>query len=193
MLPSRIGGERFARTSLKKTRCVVTYRKHARLFSSQFSSLASIQLFFLWLNSFKSGLVCQWKPFCIPVGESFQKAYLEEWVYTGDDSSDQNFQRLCRTQTTKAASPKQDFVLMHLQHLEQPDALTWEPVGPQGLLPSGNKLRHHCLLHNVGAILFTRSSSVPFLNAWSCLYQVKRYCQASKKLSPRAQTSSPRG
>ena len=30
MLPSRIGGERLSRTSLTKTRCVVTCRTHAR-------------------------------------------------------------------------------------------------------------------------------------------------------------------
>ena len=35
------------------------------------------------------GWVCQWKPFWIPVGETFQKAYLEELVYSGDDSSDE--------------------------------------------------------------------------------------------------------
>ena len=34
-----------------------------------------------------SGWVCQWKPFWIPVGDSFQKAYLEEWIHMGDDSS----------------------------------------------------------------------------------------------------------
>ena len=32
-------------------------------------------------------LVCQWKPFWIPIGDSFQNAYLEEWIHTGDDSS----------------------------------------------------------------------------------------------------------
>ena len=34
-----------------------------------------------------SGWVCEWKPFWIPIGESFQKAYLEEWIHMGDDSS----------------------------------------------------------------------------------------------------------
>ena len=27
--------------------------------------------------------ICQWKPFWISVGDSFQKAYLEEWVRVG--------------------------------------------------------------------------------------------------------------
>ena len=30
-----------------------------------------------------TGLVLQWKPFWIPVGDSFQKAYLEEWLRVG--------------------------------------------------------------------------------------------------------------
>ena len=33
------------------------------------------------------GQVCQWEPYWIPIGESFQKAYLEEWIHMGDDSS----------------------------------------------------------------------------------------------------------
>ena len=45
-----------------------------------------------------SGWVCQWKAFWIPVGESFQKAYLEEWIY--------------RAQATKATSPKQNYAMM---------------------------------------------------------------------------------
>ena len=35
-----------------------------------------------------AGWVCQWKPFWIPVDDSFKKAYLEEWVYQGADSSE---------------------------------------------------------------------------------------------------------
>ena len=34
-----------------------------------------------------SGCVCQWKPFWIPVGDHLQKAYLEEWLRVGDDST----------------------------------------------------------------------------------------------------------
>ena len=34
-----------------------------------------------------TGWVCQWKPFWIPTGGSFQKAYLEDWVYINPDSS----------------------------------------------------------------------------------------------------------
>ena len=53
-----------------------------------------------------SGWVCQWKPFWIPVGESFQKAYLEEWIYTSDDSSDEqvfaNFPALVQSRGNKS-------------------------------------------------------------------------------------------
>ena len=34
-----------------------------------------------------SGWICRWKPFWIPVGDNFQKAYLEEWLRVGDDST----------------------------------------------------------------------------------------------------------
>ena len=32
--------------------------------------------------------VCQMKPFWIPVGDSFKKAFVEEWVFVSGDSSD---------------------------------------------------------------------------------------------------------
>ena len=32
--------------------------------------------------------VCQWKPFWILVGDSFKKAFVEEWVFVSGDSSD---------------------------------------------------------------------------------------------------------
>ena len=38
-----------------------------------------------------SGWVCQWKPLQILVGESFQKAYLEEWTHMGGDSSGEQY------------------------------------------------------------------------------------------------------
>ena len=68
------------------------------------------QAFFLCLNSL-SGWVCQWKPFWIHVGESFQKAHLEEWKNTGDDSSDEqgtaNFRTLVQGQGNKDFTSKQ--------------------------------------------------------------------------------------
>ena len=35
----------------------------------------------------KSGWVCQWKPFWIPVEGSFKKAVMEEWVLISDEPS----------------------------------------------------------------------------------------------------------
>ena len=47
-----------------------------------------------------SGWICQWKPFLIPVGDSFQKAYLEDWVHMGDDSSS-NLGEQCMVQSAE--------------------------------------------------------------------------------------------
>ena len=35
-----------------------------------------------------TGWVCQWKPFWIPVDDSFKKACVEEWVFQVSDTSD---------------------------------------------------------------------------------------------------------
>ena len=35
-----------------------------------------------------TGSVCQWKPFWIPVDDSFHMAYVEEWVFQVTDTSD---------------------------------------------------------------------------------------------------------
>ena len=86
-----------------------------------------------------SGWVCQWKPSWIPVGESFQKAYLEEWVYTGDDSSDgqgfANFLALVQGPGNKghiSKSKLREDAPPAPRPAAQPDALPWDPVGPQG-------------------------------------------------------------
>ena len=72
--------------------------------------------------------VCQWKPFWIPVGESFKKAFLEEWVFVGGDSSDEqnvlDFRVLHSTDhagcTPETPRPSR-----------QPDSLPSEPTRPQ--------------------------------------------------------------
>ena len=38
-----------------------------------------------------TGWVCQWKPFWIPVDDSFKKAFVEEWVFQVTDTSDFSF------------------------------------------------------------------------------------------------------
>ena len=37
-----------------------------------------------------TGWACQWKPFWIPVEDSFKKAYLEEWVFINNASSERS-------------------------------------------------------------------------------------------------------
>ena len=81
-----------------------------------------------------SGWVCQWKPFWIPVGESFQKAYLEEWIHMGDSC-------MANVPTLVQSAGYKDYTSKHKPPEDAPsaprpagqlDALTWEPVGPQG-------------------------------------------------------------
>ena len=74
-----------------------------------------------------------------PCCESFQKAYLEEWVYTGDDSSDEqefaDFPALVRDPGNKSYISKsklRDDAPPASGPAGQPDALPWEPIIPQG-------------------------------------------------------------
>ena len=80
-----------------------------------------------------SGWVCQWKPFWIPVGESFKKAHLEEWIFTGDDSSDEqgftNFPMII--QSTSNTDHIRDDAPPAPRPARQPDSLRWEPSRPQ--------------------------------------------------------------
>ena len=81
---SRIGGVRLARTCAG-LRLFVRMRG---CFQGNPVVWQAFRCFcFLWPYFPMSGWVCQWKPFWIPIGESFQKVYLEEWIYMGDDSS----------------------------------------------------------------------------------------------------------
>ena len=105
------------------------------------------------------------------------------------------FLRLCRAQATKATSPNQNYVMMHLQHLDQRSSLmlfTGNLLGSRVLHIFGKEMRHHCLLYGPDATSSTQGSSVPFLNAWSCPFRVMKSCQATRTLSPQAQSSSPR-
>ena len=42
----------------------------------------------LCCSSHMSGWVCHWKPFWIPVGDSWKKALMEEWVFISDEHTD---------------------------------------------------------------------------------------------------------
>ena len=87
-----------------------------------------------------SGWNCQWKPFWIPVGDTFQKAYLEEWIHMSDDSSS-NLREQCMANIPTMAhnSEYKDCTTKHKRPEEapsaprltgQPDVPTWELLGP---------------------------------------------------------------
>ena len=93
------------------------------------------------------GWVCQWKPFWIPVGFNFQKAYLEEWLHIGDDSTgdpgENSIEAIstANVSTMVRSSENQNCTVRHKQPMDanseprplgQPDAPTWELLGPQG-------------------------------------------------------------
>ena len=72
--------------------------------------------------------VCQWTPFWITVGESFRNAFLEEWVFVGDDSSDeQNVTDFPVLHNTDHA----DCIPETPRPPRQFDSLSWEPTRPQ--------------------------------------------------------------
>ena len=77
-----------------------------------------------------SGWDCQWKPSWIPVGESFQKAYLEEWKNMGDDSPGHGeFSALVQGHGNKGYISRQKLpeeAPLAPRSAEQPDALPWE-------------------------------------------------------------------
>ena len=149
--------------------------------------------FFLRPCFLKSGWVCQWKPFWIAVGDTLQKAYLEESIRVGDDpasnlgsSALKQFlrwmsQRWYVILNTKIVPSNINNLRKHLHHRDQRGSLMLLPgnfLDPRVLHPSGRERRHHCLTQNDSVILFTRSSSVPFQNVWNCRFPVKRSCRA---------------
>ena len=72
--------------------------------------------------------VCQWKPFWIPVGDSFKKAFLEEW-----SSSAATLLR-DRTLWISLCSTAQTTLIAYLKHprsSRQFDSLPWTPTRPQ--------------------------------------------------------------
>ena len=140
--------------------------------------------------------VCQWKPFWLPVGESFKKAFLEEWVFVGGDflTNRMFWISLCSTTLTTLIA----YVMIILQHPDHRDSPILFLGNLRGLKIRpifGNELTHHCLLHGHGpnATLFIHDNSVPFLNATNCLFQMMKSCAATKMLSPQEQIILLRG
>ena len=72
------------------------------------------------------GWVCQWKPFWIPVGDNFQKAYLEEWLHIGDDSTgdpgENSIEAIstANVSTTVRSSENQNCTVRHKQPTDAP-------------------------------------------------------------------------
>ena len=76
--------------------------------------------------------VCQWKPFWIPVGELFKKAFLEEWVFVGGDSSDeQHVTEFPVLHSTDHTDYLRDDHPPAPRPSRQPDSLPWEPTRPR--------------------------------------------------------------
>ena len=95
-----------------------------------------------------SGWICQW---WIPVGNTFQKAYLEEWLRVDDGSRSDPGENsikafpIATDPTTVRRSENKDCIVEHKQPLDassaptsswqpvgQPDAPTWELLGSEG-------------------------------------------------------------
>ena len=75
-----------------------------------------------------SSWVCQWKPFWIPVEDSFRKAFLEEWVFISDVPSEG---------PSSAEDPMvhntdhSDFIPETPRVSKHSASLPWEPAKPQ--------------------------------------------------------------
>ena len=75
-----------------------------------------------------SGWSCQWKPLWIPVGNNFQKAYVEEWLHVGDDSTggpeENSIKALlaANVSTMVRSSKNKDCTVKHEQPLDAPSA-----------------------------------------------------------------------
>ena len=72
--------------------------------------------------------VCQWKPFWIPVGDSFKKAFVEEWFFVSGESSDgQNVMDFPVLHSTDYS----DCIPETPRISKQFASLPWEPTRPQ--------------------------------------------------------------
>ena len=95
-------------------------------------------------------------------------------------------------------STAQTTLIAYLKHPDHRDSSILFLGNPRGLKIRpilGNELRHHCLLygHGPNATSFIHDNSVPFPNAWNCLFQMMKSCAATKMLSPQEQIISLRG
>ena len=139
--------------------------------------------------SLMSGWVCEWKPFWIPV-ESFQKAYLEEWIHMGDYSSGE--QCTANIPTLVQGAGYKDYTSEQKLHEEapaaprptgQPDAPTWELIVLQGTASFWERTEAPLPLPRPGCNFIHPKQHRPFPERWSCRFQVQRSRQASRILS----------
>ena len=150
----------------------------------------------------------QWKPFRIPIGDSFQKAFLEEWKHTSDDSS-RTLEEQCVANIRTTVHDAEYKVCTTIQRRPQ-EANTF---GTEIVMASKWRTLYACLENLEPRVrhpsweraeaplppLRPRCNFIhpkqfnPFPERLEFRFQVKRCCLASKIFSPRAQTSSLRG
>ena len=127
--------------------------------------------------------VCQWKPFRIPVEDSFKKAFVEEWVFISDEPSDgQNAVEV----TVLHSTDHSDYIRVTPRTSKHPTSLPWETANPKIKRVFGSELRHHYLRcsHGQNATSFIHVNSVPFLSIWNCRFQMMKSCSVTKNLTP---------
>ena len=128
-VPSRIGGERITRTSLTVTRWFVTFGAHAWFLSSQFTVWQAfccccfcVRIFFARLGLPMETLLGP----CWGIVPEGLLGYIQAMTLPTNKDF-RIFLRLCRAQATNATSPKQNYVMMHLQHQDQRGTLMLFP------------------------------------------------------------------
>ena len=123
--------------------------------------------------------VCQWKPFWIPVGDTIQKAYLEEWQRVDDGSKSDPGEYSLRAGPFVADSRRHqraensDCVIKYEQPLDaqsapksswqavgEPGAPTWKLSGTEGTSAFWGNRTHHCPSRNVYAILLNAGTTM---------------------------------
>ena len=118
-----------------------------------------------------SGWVCQWKPFWIPVEDSFKKTFVEVWVFISDvpsaGPSTAEVPVLHDKDHSEYTRDSQDIEAFHFS--------TLETAKPQDKACFGSEVRHHCLRcgHCLNETSLIHVSSVPFLSVWYCRFQMK--------------------
>ena len=109
-----------------------------------------------------SSWVCPWKPFWIPVDDSFKKAFVEEWVFINDVPCERPNSA---EDPVVHNSEHSEFILVTPKTSKHSSTLSWETAMPQDFR---SEFRHHCLRcgHGLNATSSIHVNSVPCLNVW---------------------------